>query len=453
MRGLALLAVLLPTAALAHASERMVILTLPVRGYIIGAGLVVALTALFGLILRRAPRFAAREVLNRRALLPRAATGWLGAALTFALIAIGIFGTRDPLENLLPLTVWTVLWVGLTLASALFGNLWRDIEPWTGPVRTIRRLLGRTGSAGLARFGYLPAVIGYFAFAWFEIVSLAPADPMVLARAALGYYLVILVLAVLEGEDWLETGEFLTAYFAAVSRIAPFWARYEGERVHLMAGLPGAQIAGAAPLPLSAIAFVTLILASVSFDGLHETFWWLVQLGINPLDFPGRSAVVWQNTGGLFGFWALSAALILGAVRLGLPPGARFTDFAGPLMLSFLPIATGYHVAHYFVALLTNGQYVLAALNDPFEAGLSLLGLSEHWVSFGFLATWSGVRAIWTFQFAVILCAHVLAVLLSFRLTENFERAQTFRTHGPMTLLMVLYTVFGLWLLSAPTAG
>ena len=36
---------------------------------------------------------------------------------------------------LLPLTIWVTLWVGLTLASVIFGNLWRDIEPWTGPVR------------------------------------------------------------------------------------------------------------------------------------------------------------------------------------------------------------------------------------------------------------------------------------------------------------------------------
>lgn len=453
MRWLAVFLVLLPVSAHAHASERMVILTLPTGWYIVGAGAAVLLTALAGLLARRIPAFRAHRLIERPVLVPRTVGSWLAASVTAALIAVGIYGTRDPLENLLPLTVWTVLWVGLTLASVLFGNLWRDIEPWTGPVRTIRRLIGRTGGIGLARLGYAPAVLGYLAFAWFEIVSLAPADPFVLARAAAAYYVLIFVLAVAEGEDWLPKGEFLSAYFGFVAKIAPFWAEYRNGRATVMAGLPGAQILRLDPLPSSAIAFVTLVLASVSFDGLTETFWWLALLGLNPLEFPGRSAVLGVNSVGLVAFWALSALLILGAIRVGLPKGHSFRDAAGPLMLSFLPIAAGYHVAHYLIALLTNGQYAIAALNDPFERDWSLIGLPHHWVSFGFLSTRSGVQAVWTAQFATILGAHLLAVLLSFKLSERLEGGHTFRAHLPMTLLMVGYTVFGLWMLSAPAAG
>lgn len=455
MRRLAflLLLPLAPGAALAHASERAVLLTLPTGWYLIGAALVVALTALLAGFSGRLPAFAAHRIADRPALLPRSLTSWTAAALLWALVAIGIFGTRDPLENLLPLTVWTLLWVGLTLASVFFGNLWHDLEPWTGPVRSLRRLFGRRGSAGLARFGYLPAVAGYFAFAWFEIVSLAPADPLVLARAVAVYYLLILALAVAEGEDWLPQGEFLTAYFALVSKVAPFWADYRPGRVALMAGWPGAQVLRMAPLTPSATAFATLVLAAVSFDGLHETFWWLARLGINPLEFPGRSAVWAVNSLALPAFWAFAAALILGAIRAGQPEGARFRDAAGPMLLSFVPIAAGYHVAHYLVALLTDGQFALAALNDPFGTGRALLGLPEHWVSFGFLATRGGTLAVWTAQFAAIVAAHVLAVLLSLRLSRDSGGAQTFRGHLPMTVLMVAWTVFGLWLLSSPTGA
>ena len=45
--------------------------------------------------------------------------------------------------------------------------------------------------------------------------------------------------------------------------------------------------------------FCLMILASGSFDGLQETFWWLGVLGINPLEFPGRSAVVGASALGL----------------------------------------------------------------------------------------------------------------------------------------------------------
>lgn len=454
MRGLALLVLLLlPEALHAHASERMVILTLPTGGFLVGAGIAVALTAVLGLRSGRIPSFPVRRVLDRPALVQRSVTSWTGAILLAALVSVGFLGTRDPLENLLPLGIWTVIWVGLTLACVLFGNLWRDIEPWTGPVRAIRRLIGRDGTVGLARLGHLPAIAGYLAFAWFEIVSLAPADPRVLARAVAGYYLLVLLLGVLEGEDWLPQGEFMTAYFGFIAKIAPLWAEYGAGRVTMLAGPPGAQVTAMAPLAPTSIAFVTLILASVSFDGLSETFWWLARLGINPLEFPGRSAVMWQNSAGLVGCWAVSTALVLGAIRLGQPPGTGLRSLAGPLMLSFLPIAAGYHVAHYFVALLTNGQFAISALNDPFGSGASLLGLPDHWVSFGFLSVRTGVWAVWSVQFAVILAAHVLAVLLSLRLIGNIERAQTFRTHLPMTVLMVAYTVFGLWLLSAPTGA
>ncbi|MCB2110322.1 hypothetical protein [Albidovulum sp.] len=453
MRRVLPLLLLLPGAAHAHASERMVILTLPTGWFIIGAAVVVALTALMALRSRRLPAFAARRLLTRPPLLPRSLTSWAGALVFWSLIAVGVLGTRDPLENLLPLTVWTLIWVGLTLLCVVFGNLWRDIEPWTGPVRALRRLLGWQGAIGLARLGHLPAVAAYFGFAWFEMVSLAPADPLVLARVAAIYYLAILALAVLEGEEWLPRGEFLTAYFGFVARIAPFWAEDTQGSVTVFAGLPGAQILRLPALTPSAIAFVTLILASVSFDGLNETFWWLARLGINPLEFPGRSAVFWQNTVGLAAFWGLSASLILGAIRAGKPRGTGFADFAAPMMLAFLPIAAGYHVAHYFVALLTDGQYAIAALNDPLESGRSFLGLPDHWVSFGFLQLRGSVWAIWSAQFAVIVAAHLLAVLLSLRLSEKTEGAQSFRAHLPMTALMVGYTVFGLWLLSTPTAA
>ncbi|MEZ5779043.1 MAG: hypothetical protein R3E44_11845 [Paracoccaceae bacterium] len=452
MRWLAFPVALLPGAAHAHASERMVILTLPTGWYLVGAGAAVLLTALAGLTARRLPDFRPRPMFDRPALVPRVLSSWIAALVCAGLIAVGILGTRDPLENLLPLTVWTALWVGLTLATVVFGNLWRDIEPWTGPVRSFRRMFGWRGSIGLGRLGHWPAVLGYLAFAWFEMVSLSPADPYVLARVAGVYYLVILALATAEGEAWLDRGEFLTVYFAMIAKIAPLWAEYGGGRVSAKAGWPGTQVLTQPPLSPSAIAFVTLILASVSFDGLSETFWWLARIGINPLEFPGRSAVVGINSAALVLFWAFSAGLILVAIRLGAPE-VGFRAALGPMMLSFLPIAAGYHVAHYLIALLTNGQYAIAALDDPFARGWSLLGLQDHWVGFGFLATRSGVQAVWTAQFATILAAHLLAVVLSLKLSARAGASQSLRRHLPMTLLMVGYTVFGLWLLSAPTAG
>jgi hypothetical protein len=453
--ALAALATLLPVRALAHASERMVILTLPTGRYIAGAAAAVALTALAAALGPRLPAPGPRVLLAHRPLVPAGATSWAGCLLLLVLVACGFLGSRDPLLNPLPLAVWVVVWVGLGLATLVLGNLWRPINPWTGPAATLRRRLGLTGSIGLARLGAWPATLGFLAFAWFEIVSLAPSDPAVLARTVLLYWLAVLVLATFEGETWVDRGEALSAYFGFVSRIAPLWREHAAGRVRHMAGLPGAQILAMPPLTRSEAAFIALILATVGFDGLADTFWWLARIGVNPLQFPGRSGVMLPNTLGLLAAWPLTLGLILGAVAVGRRLAGRRTPFwndAGPWTLSFLPIAAGYHAAHYLVALLTQGQYAIAALNDPLGRGWSLLGLPHHWVSFAFLTDRAAVTAVWNAQFALILGAHLLAVLLGFRLAAP-EGRQAALLHLPMTVLMVLYTVFGLWLLAAPTAG
>jgi len=447
---------LVPSDALAHASERAVILTLPTGPYIWGAGLAVAISAAMTAFSRRLPTLARCRIFERPRLLPKGTTSWMSAILFGLLILVGLLGTRDPYENALPLMVWTVIWVGLTLAVALFGNLWADLNPWTGPVRTLRALLGRTGGIGLARLGHLPAVAGFFAFAWYEIVSLSPDDPAELALVASGYWLLVFALAVAEGEDWLPQGEFFSAFFGFVARIAPFWADYNGSRVGVHAGVPGAQIMSLPPLSKSAIAFVTLMLATVSFDGLHETFSWLGFLGLNPLDYPGRSAVTLPNSLGLLMTWLAMSVLIIGAILLTLRLARSdmpLSAIAGPWLLSFLPIAAAYHIAHYLVALLTQGQYAIAALSDPLGSGADYLGLGPHWVGFGFLSQQHAVWTIWLVQFAIILGAHLLAVLLSEQIARRAGLNLSLAAQAPIALLMVLYTCFGLWLLAAPAIG
>ena len=59
------------------------------------------------------------------------------------------------------------------------------------------------------------------------------------------------------------------------------------------------------------------------------------------------------------------------------------------------------------------------------------------------------MRLIWDAQFALIVGAHVLAVMIGFRLAGPRPAI----AHLPMTALMVLYTILGLWLLSTPTGS
>ncbi|MDX5359041.1 MAG: hypothetical protein LPK12_15030, partial [Rhodobacterales bacterium] len=92
----------------------------------------------------------------------------------------------------------------------------------------------------------------------------------------------------------------------------------------------------------------------------------------------------------------------------------------------------------------------LAALNDPLFQGDALLGLPPFYVSMGFLTDRGAMTLIWNAQFAAILGAHVLAVVLALQLSARGERGLA---HLPLTVLMVGYTILGLWLLASPTGA
>lgn len=460
MRRAAIISLLWPGAVLACALPPSIIMTLPTGYYMAGAAATVAVTGLLAASPNLLPRMAERVLMQRRVLIPVMASSYAAWILFLALVLVGFIGARDPMHNLLTLVIWTVVWVALPMGCMVFGNLWRAVNPWTAPIRLTRHLLGRSSSIGLARFGHWPAVLGLFGFFWFYIISMSPDDPQTLATAALTYWGVIFVLGVLEGEAWLEKGEFLTAYFGFLAKIAPFWLEVNGTRATLKCGWPGTQVLRMVPLSPSAIAFVTLSLAGLTFDGLRETFWYMGLIGENPLEFTGRSAVVGINSFGLLATWGLTAASILAALRLGpllqtrpvlavtggaMPLQAR--PYLMPVMLSFLAISAGYHAAHYLTTLLTAGQYTLAALNDPLFRGDDFLGLPPFYVSMGFLTDRWAMTLIWNAQFTLILGAHILAVILALRLSPEGVQA---RVHFPLTALMVAYTVLGLWLLASP---
>jgi hypothetical protein len=154
----------------------------------------------------------------------------------------------------------------------------------------------------------------------------------------------------------------------------------------------------------------------------------------------------WAALSGAFG---IAAAL---GCRLARAPAA---SCFGGFVLSILPIALAYHLAHYLPAFLVNAQYALIAFGDPFAQGWNLLGLAERHPTASFLADYGSVAVLWTVQCALIVAGHVLAVLVAHAIALNrfgIGRAAML-SQLPLAVLMIAYTAFGLWLLSAPTAG
>ena len=463
----------------AHASDRGHVLLLPTGYYLAGGVLAVAASFLALTVLPPAfvQRLATqRIVLFRTRANARTAPSLLAFAVMCVLIAAGFLGSRDPLSNPLPLTIWTLLWVGVTLMQGLFGDVWAWINPWYGPYWLVRRLAGLgvgqqdeqaltaqagTGGSLSAVLGYWPAVALFFGFAWFELVYPAPDDPARLALVVALYWTGNFICMLAFGYSaWSKRGECLSAFFLIISRLSvlEFVAEPGGRKGELRLCWPGAKLSQAEALPLSGVLFLLLTLASVSFDGLSKTFLWLGSNGINPLEFPGRSALIGINTMGLVLTFGILAAVFLGAVSIGerLASGRNIMiASAGLLVWSIVPIALAYHFSHYLTSLVVNGQYALVAISDPFSTGWNLFGAAYMPVSPGLVAGASSAWVLWNLQAAAIVGGHVLAVLVAHLLASRLhtEPGRAVVSQIPLAVLMILYTVFGLWLLSTPTAG
>ena len=446
--------------AFAHASERGHVLLLPTGYYLVGGALAVALSFPRLAFMRPAGLDPWRDFRLPLGAIPeplRLLTSALSCAFLFMLIAAGLYGSPDPVHNPLPLTIWTLMWVGLTLVQGLLGNIWRWLDPWYAPCRAANTLLRRSEPAfDESRTSYLPALILFIAFAWFELVYIAPEDPPRLAVAVLSYWLVTFAFALMFGHDrWTRQGEFLTVFFNMIAKFGVVQPVSEGIR-RIEFRLPGATVSEARPLPVSGVLFLLANLAAVSFDGFSKTFLWLGSIGINPLEFPGRSAVTVQNTLGLFGAMLALAALFAVAVRAGEAlAGQRGRQSIGLLVWSIVPIALAYHFSHYLTALLVDAQAALIALSDPFAKGWNLLGLSGSHVEAGIVMGHNAAWAIWNAQAAAIVAGHILAVLIAhmFALRLYGDTRAAALSQLPLAVLMVAYTLLGLWLLSTPSAG
>ncbi|KRA00052.1 hypothetical protein ASD64_00225 [Mesorhizobium sp. Root157] len=450
-----------PTPALAHASDRGHVLLLPTGYYAVGGAFAVGASFL---VLALLPPDLLERLWRKRLTLFHWSDGLrplvsLFCFICFAgLIAAGLFGSRDPLSNPLPLSIWTLMWVGLTLLHGLFGNLWSWLNPWYGPYRLAMRLTG--GSDGKTqlphRLGCWPAVALLFTFAWFELVDPAPDDPARLALAAGLYWLASFAAMLVFGYgEWSRRGEFLSVFFAIVSRFA-LTERDRANRLRLC--WPSARLLDAETLPPSGVAFILLALSSVSFDGLSKTFFWLGLNGINPLEFPGRTALIGISSTGLLLTFAALATVFLLAVFAGqrmAGDNSPSRASAGLLVWSLVPIALAYHIAHYLTSLLVDGQYAIAALSDPFGRGWNLFGTAHMQIQAGIAAGAASAWILWNIQASAIITGHMLAVLvahgLAFHLHPDSRKAAL--SQFPLTLLMIGYTVFGLWLLATPTAG
>jgi hypothetical protein len=348
------------------------------------------------------------------------------AVLVFVLaLAAGFLGNQDPYRNLLPTVVWVLWWVGLGFVCALVADVWAPLNP----LDTLYRWVGAP-SLGLAwprALGAWPAVVLFFGFAWAELVWPDKDVPARLACAALGYAVVTWIGMFLYGrEAWLARGEAFSLAFGVLSRFAVFGRR------------------DAQPVSFSFMVFVLLMLATVTYDGFLET--------------PAMQGIVTALVG-LPGLFALSelgigeSLLIESALLLlfALAFVAFFlgTGVAREFVLTLVPIAVAYHLAHYFSLLLTAGQFIIPLASDPFGFGWDFFGTAAYKVNLGVVSPY----VFWYGAVTLIVLGHVLAVLQAHRLAQRLYPGRVVASQLRLMALMVVYTTLSLWILAQPIVG
>lgn len=448
--------------AFAHVSEQAFVLLLPTEAYILGGCLSVLATILVvsiipGRILLNLFK-PCRFLVFPRSEWPMHATSLVSLALLVIAVYIGIHGSRNPLTNLLPLLTWTGWWIAFVAICGLVGNLWPLFNPWTGLFKTIfPKERGRPLMILPDILGYWPAVVLFTIFAVILIADPAPDDPDRLAVVVISYWFVAFLGMIVFGYGmWLERCEVFSVFFRMISKVALF-----GSNGQLQIGFPGWKIAVQRKKSASFGVFALAMLAVGSFDGLKETFWWLAMIGVNPLEFPGRTTVFNSSVIGLIGAIVLLAAIFAAVLKLGLilagsdkntRPEVKLTDAYNSFALALIPIALGYHISHFLISLLVDGQYLLVALTTFLSKGVDPSALQHVSITTGFLKNANGVFTIWLALVFAVVSGHVVSVMVSHRIAlslfEDDKRAILFQV--PLSLFMIAYTWFGLWLLATP---
>ena len=466
MFGLLAAASLLATPAAAHGFGQRYDLPLPLSLYLFGAAAAVVVSFIIvGLFVRGG---ATRSGLDRRFDLKRYAVGQLilhpamgmvpklVALVIFAVtVAAGFIGNQDPYRNLAPTMVWVIFWVGLAYVSAFTGNIWALVNPWGTIFAAAERLWKRVANRPRLQYpealGVWPACLLLLVFSWIELVYPSPAVPRQIAWLAAAYSVLTWTGMTLFGaETWLQRAEVFTLVFGTFARFAPT----EISRCERVCALRpfGAGLLARGPASPSMTAFVLLLLSTVLYDGVLDTPQWAAAEGAAvDLLGGGEGAALVVRSIGLVGLWLFFLAGFVGVAAVM----SRFAggicsarEMARHLALTLVPIVIGYHLAHYLLLLLVQGQYLVPLISDPFGFGWNLFGTAGYRVDIAIV----GARFAWYTAVTAILLGHIFAVGLAHLEVMRMlpERRAALRAEAPLTALMVAYTCLSLSIIAEP---
>lgn len=362
----------------------------------------------------------------------------VGLLLTGFVAFAAVFGPDLP-SNPAATWVYVLFWVGLVLASLLFGPVWRQLNP----VRTVHLGIARVFRIPPARglfpypswLGYWPAAVLLFSFTYLELVVPERTSTGVLVLYFCLYFQVDLFGAVLFGSGWFDRGDGFEVYSSLVGRLSPLGRRDDGRLVlrNPLNGLDALKPAA------TLAATVCVLLGSTAYDGFSSTTIWVRT--ITSSSIPPRMLGVL----GLVGFIAVAyLTYSIAASLAGTLGGSRVRALPEMFAHSIIPIAVGYVIAHYFSFFVFEGQDALILASDPLDMGWNILGTAGWKINY----TVVSASTIAVVQVVAIVFGHIIGVISAHdRAVRLFPPRQAVAGQVPLLILMIGYTLGGLLLL------
>jgi hypothetical protein len=453
----------LPDDASAHALAQRYDLPLPLGFFLAAAGAAVAVSFVILAVFWRhdsAGQRPDRTIAHGRIPVGIVAGSQIVTIGALALIVTaGLFGNQNTFKNIAPVAVWVIWWVGLSLICAFVGNIWMLINPWSA-IFGFAQWMARPWVSRLSlqlpypqRLGSWPACALFLLFAWLELVAPARDVPRNVAIATAAYSIFTLLGFAVFGRDaWLKGGEVFSVLFGLFGRFAPLhFIQNNGWYWQLRCFAVG--LLTREPLAPSLIAFTLLMLGTVTVDGVIETPLWAAVVewllaSRGGVDANPRTYMLLLSAlliAGPLLLAALYLAVVAVMARIG---QVHVGALAGMFVLSLVPIAIGYHLAHYFSLLAIAGQFIIPLASDPLGQGWDLFGTTLYRIDIGVV----DARFIWYLAVTAIVTGHIVAVWIGHVTAYTIFRdaGAARRSQYPMLVLMVGYTMLSLWILAQP---
>lgn len=443
---------LFPKSVSAHAFGQLYNLPIPFWMYLYGGAVAIVVSFLIiGYFTSKSTKtsFPKKELLNNFSKFITNnnflnAAKLISVGLFFLTVISGFIGVNNAYLNFNMTFFWIVFLLGMTYTTAIVGNIYSIINPWKGLVEWFEKSQG-SSIKGFVKYpkslAYYPAFLFYFLFIWIELNG--QTTPFTLSLVLFVYTLINILSVSIFGKDaWFKYGEFFSVFFNLISKISPF--KYEDGKIFLRPPFVGLLEESCSHFSL--LLFILFMLSSTAFDGFRETLPWVRFIWTYINQPQGITTIVGLLLSPVI--FLILYLLLIAIAKQVTKSSLSVLELTLRFAYSLIPIALVYNAAHYYTLILSEGQRFFSLISDPFGFGWDLFGTTNFYPDLSII----DANFTWHSQVGLILLGHIAGVYLAHMIALKIfpSRKLALLSQLPMLILMVVYTVIGLWILSQP---